>query len=97
MYIQVSDKLLQFVRAPDELNYGEIILLSHIVSLNKGENKCFMSNKALADLLNTTERTIKRWIAHLKERDLVKTYYEYNGSKERRVMVPNLSRVKGQK
>ena len=91
MYIKIPDRILALARAPTEINYGEVILLSHIFALNKSGNKCFISNAALAELLGTSERTIKRWLQELRDKNLIDVYYEEVEGRERRVMVSKLS------
>lgn len=90
MYIKIPDRILALARAPTEINYGEVILLSHIFALNEN-NKCFISNAALAELLGTSERTIKRWLQELRDKDLIDVYYEEVEGRERRIIVPKLS------
>ena len=75
MYINIQDELLKLARAPTELNYGEIILLALITNIDK----FYMTNEALANLMNTSIRTIKRWLANLKEKGLIDIYYEEVG------------------
>ena len=87
MYIQITDTLLQLAREPTELNYGEIMLLAHIISIGK----CFMSNSSIADLFCTTERTIKRWLTNMKQKGIIKVYYENINGSERRVIVSDIS------
>ena len=90
MYIKIPDRILALARAPTEINYGEVILLSHIFALNES-SKCFISNAALAELLGTSERTIKRWLQELRDKNLIDIYYEEVEGRERRIMVPKLS------
>ena len=87
----MPDRILALARAPTEINDGEVILLSHIFALNESGNKCFISNAALAELLGTSERTIKRWLQELRDKNLIDVYYEEVEGRERRVMVPKLS------
>lgn len=92
MYVKVTDRALSLARSPTALNYGEIIMLSHIVSLSEN-GKCYMSNRAFADMLNTSERTIKRWIQDMREKQVLELYYEeQDDGRERRVLrVSNLA------
>lgn len=85
MYIQIPDVLLHLAREPCCLNYGEIILLAHVTSLSKN-GKCYITNKALAELLCTSERTIKRWISDLRDKKLIIIYYEELNMGERRII-----------
>ena len=85
MYVKVSDRALTLARAPTELNYGQIIMLSHIYSLSEN-GKCYMTNRAFADMLHTSERTIKRWIQEMKEKKVLEVYYEVDDGRERRVL-----------
>lgn len=87
MYINIQDELLKLARAPTELNYGEIILLALITNIDK----FYMTNEALANLMNTSIRTIKRWLANLKEKGLIDIYYEEVGGAERRIMVSKMT------
>lgn len=90
MYIKIYDRILALARAPTEINYGQVILLSYIYSLNENGD-CFITNRALAELLGTSERTIKRWLQELKEKGLLDVYYEDFEGRERRFMVTELS------
>jgi len=60
MYINVDEEILQLAREPTELNYGEIILLALIINLSKDRNQFYMSNEAIAEIMCTSIRTIKR-------------------------------------
>ena len=90
MYIKIDSRALRLAREPTELNYGEILLLSQIASLSE-KGKCFMTNKAFAEMLCTSERTIKRWIADLRKKQLLDVYYEEISGFERRVMVSKVA------
>jgi len=80
--------MLTLARAPTSLNYGQIIMLAYI----KGFENCFITNKALAELLGTSERTIKRWVQELKEKNLLNVYYEEENGRERRILeVPKMT------
>lgn len=85
MYVKVSDRALTLARAPTNLNYGQIIMLSHIASLSES-GKCYMSNRAFADMLHTSERTIKRWVQEMREKHILEVYYEETEGRERRVL-----------
>ena len=91
MYIKIYDRALALARAPTELNYGEILTLSYIHSFYENGGRCFATNKALADVLETSERTVKRWIQNLKEKKLVDVYYEDVNGVERRVIGSKLA------
>ena len=84
MFINVDLKLFKL-----NLNYGEIFLLALITNYSKG-NKFFMSNELIAKHLNTSTRTIKRWIANLRDNELIQIYYENIAGKERRIIVPKI-------
>ena len=85
MYVKVTDDVLALARPPTELNYGEIIMLAHIKGLSEN-GKCFMSNRAFADMLHTSERTVKRWIQEMREKHVLDIYYEEDEGRERRVL-----------
>lgn len=87
MYIKVCDNVLALARSPTELCYGEILLLSLIISFDK----CYMTNKTFAELLYSSERSIKRWLMNLKRNDLIEVYYDNVKGVERRVVVPKLA------
>ena len=91
MYIKIYDRVLALARAPTRINYGEIIMLSYIYALSENGNRCFITNGALAELLGTSERTIKRWIQELRDKDLLDVYYDEIDGRECRVMVPKLA------
>ena len=93
-FIKVEPRTLALVRAPTELNYGEVLLLSQIKSF---DDKCFMTNKAFAEALCTSERTIKRWLTDLRNKDLIFVYYEEVGGAERRIIGVKNVPLKGQK
>ena len=93
-FIKVEPRTLALVRAPTELNYGEVLLLSMISSF---DGKCFMSNKGFADALCTSERTIKRWLTDLRIKELIIVYYEEVGGTERRIIGVKNVPLKGQK
>ena len=90
MYIRIDSRVLELARAPTELGYGEILLFSQIVSLSE-KGKFFMTNKAIADLFCTSERTVKRWIANLKSKGLIDIFYEDIDGYEKRVMVSKMA------
>lgn len=93
-FIRVEPRMLTLVRAPTEISYGEVLFLSVVKSFN---GKCFMTNKAFADLLCTSERTVKRWITNLRNKELIVVYYEeFNGAERRFIGVKN-DPLKGQK
>ena len=55
-----------------DLSWNEKILLMEIDSFTAKGKECYISNEYIADLLGVTERTAKRYVAHLVERNLVK-------------------------
>ena len=90
-YINVSAELLRLAREPTNLNYGEILLLALIKNLSEND-KCFMSNESIAELLATSIRPVKRWLAHLRELELIDTYYENIMGRETRIIVPTFAK-----
>jgi len=90
MYINVDEEILQLAREPTELNYGEILLLALIINLSEND-KFFMSNEAIANLMCTSIRTVKRWLANLNKNGLIDIYYDTISGKEKRIIVPKLS------
>ena len=84
MYINVDEKLIRLAREPTELNYGEILLLSLIKSMSADE--FFMSNEAIANLMCTSVRSVKRWLSNLSKHKLIEVYYDTISGKEKRVI-----------
>ena len=51
-----------------------------------------MSNRAFADMLHTSERTIKRWVQEMREKHILEVYYEETEGREQRILrVPDLA------
>ena len=90
MYFAVDKKIFKLTKKPMELNYGELFLLAYIDSFRNGK-VCYMTNKALANILGTSERTVVRWLTNLKQKELIKIYYEEIDCRERRVLASNLA------
>ena len=55
-----------------ELNTTEKLILSLVISFIKNGDKCYASNNFLADLFNTSERTISKTIRSLIEKGFLK-------------------------
>ena len=87
MYIHVTDRMLNLVRAPTNLSYGEILLLAYI----SGLERVYITNETLADLLNTSVRSIKRWLSKLNAESLIDVYYERINGVDRRIIVPKMT------
>jgi len=86
-YINVDDQLFKLTKPPISLSYAEVVLLSYISSMEK----FYATNDYIADVMQTSPRTIKRWLAKLKSADLISIYYEKVYGVERRIIVPNLA------
>ena len=85
MYINVNQNLLQLVKKPTCLNYGEIILLSLIKGMSEDE-RFFMSNEAIAELMGNSIRTVKRWMQNLHRLNLITSYTEKINGRETRII-----------
>ena len=81
MFFQTNTELFQ------DMGYGEAMLLCLIKSLSK-KGKCYMTNKSLADVFNTSERTVQRWLMTLHQSGYITSYYEEVNGHERRVIEP---------
>ena len=70
------------------LNPTEILVLAQIMEFNTNTGDCFMSDKALATMLNVSDKTISRTIKALEDRGFIKreTKNIKNG-KERHIKV----------
>lgn len=55
-----------------DLSWNEKILLMEIDSFTSRGRECYISNEYIANLLDVGERTVKRYIAHLLDRNLLK-------------------------
>ena len=90
-FVKIENELFKLTDKPHSLNYGEICLLAFISNYSKG-NRFFMTNKLIATSLNTSERTIKRWIANLRDKKLILIHYEEVAGKEKRIIVPTFAK-----
>ena len=69
------------LRANEKLLYGEITALAQ----KTGE--CWASNKYFSELYGVQINAVATWIKHLKEKEYIEIYYEYNGREiEKRII-----------
>ena len=73
----------------EKLTSNEKILLQAIIVLSKKSGACWASNSTFARLLNTSESTIKRTIAKLKEKNLLFVEDSTVGNCTKRTIVLN--------
>jgi len=72
-----SPKDLKGIFTPHEILFDQNItaserwLLSFIWNLDKGPKKCYASNKYLADMMRTTEDSIKGMLKRLKQKGYI--------------------------
>lgn len=64
------------VRYHKKLSASQKILYSEISTLSKKDGYCFASNAHLARLMDTSPRTIRRWLDSLKANNLIKMSYQ---------------------
>jgi hypothetical protein len=65
------------------INAGEKMLLAHFYSF--GAKGCWQSNKTLAEIFMTTERTVSSWISRIRRHLCVKNpkgYYRHDMGKK---------------
>lgn len=92
-FIKLTDKHLDLLEI-DGINYNHIILLAMIESLsgkkvnNIKRDYCWASNRYLAEKMHTSERTIKRLIKKLKEKNLIdkNLVKNFDGTTSRTIM-----------
>ena len=85
MYININENSLKLVKKPTSLNYGEIILFSLIKGMSD-DDRFFMSNEAIAELMGSSVRTIKRWLQNLHQQNLITSYTEKVYGRETRII-----------
>jgi len=85
MYINIDCRLFKLAREPTSLNYGEIVLLSLIKGM-QSKGGFFMSNEAIAETLETSVRSVKRWLSNLNKLNLIETYYDEVSGKTKRII-----------
>lgn len=61
------------VRYDDDLIPNAKLLYGEITALCRKEGYCWATNKHFADLYNTSEKTITRWISNLEEKGFIGT------------------------
>lgn len=54
------------------LNPTEILVLAQVMEFNTNTGDCFMSDKAFAEMLNVSEKTISRTMKALEDKGLIK-------------------------
>ena len=64
----------------DERIKNELALLIYILSLNRKDRGCDVSNKHFADKFNVSEATISRQISKLEKLNLISVIYDKIGS-----------------
>lgn len=72
------------------LNPTEVLIYAQIIEFNTNTQDCFMSDKAFAEMLGVSEKTISRALANLETKGLIKreTKNVRNG-KERHIHITN--------
>lgn len=71
----------RIVLSDESLTSTDKLLMGLITSLTLKYDYCFVSNKYLADALNTSKRTINYSLSKLKEKDLIKIEIDNNTRK----------------
>ena len=66
-----------YIRYDSELVNGEKILFGEITALCDKKGFCWATNSYFANLYDTTEKTISRWINHLKAKKYIDTKLFY--------------------
>ena len=67
------------VRYDNELVPNEKILYGEITSLLNKNGECWVTNKYFAELYDVDNRTIARWLRHLKEKGYLDIFILYQG------------------
>ncbi len=86
------------VRYCKELEPCARLLYGEITALTSKEGYCWASNQYFAELYDTDERTVKRWIAHLQELGFIHIETEKKGMGwDRKIYIIQKTFTKGQK
>ena len=85
MFLKVDKDLFKL-----GLNPTEILIYAQVIEFNTNTQDCFMSDKAFAEMLGVSDKTVSRALSSLEEKDLIKreTKNVRNG-KERHIRVTN--------
>ena len=70
------------------LNPTEILIYAQVIEFDTNTKDCFMSDKAFAEMLGVSDKTVSRALAHLEEKNLIKRETKnVKGGKERHIKV----------
>ncbi|MFI3114826.1 MAG: helix-turn-helix domain-containing protein [Clostridia bacterium] len=77
-FIIIPNKIIQ----NNNLAPNAKLLLGYIIGLSRNTNECFASNEYLANLLNSSTRSVINWLKMLENEKFIKTELRYkNGCK----------------
>lgn len=71
------------VRYDKELKANEKLLYGEIAALTQKDGTCWATNKYFAELYDTTNETISRYLSHLKEKGYITMAFQYSKENEK--------------
>ena len=88
-----NEKPNYYAIIPAEVRYAKIspnakLLYGELTALSNKEGYCWASNEYFADLYETSNRSISRWIGELKDCDFIN--YEVEENYKRKIFINNL-------